>query len=149
MEIALFCFTGIRQIQFCPIKVQQIWFSWFVGLLEMSSTLGNPYCWLWLCRSISKSTSQHHQQNMIWGNLKFSRIVFGGRRCVPTEKSLRSVLSDIEKFECGINIFQKTWNWNLVISIKGVPLTTPHVRNQQIFQWICIQPQRVILEDGE
>ena len=119
IEIAWFCFRGPSQLQFWRIKVPKPRCSYFGDYWKCHrppKTIILDFGSLIFCRIILKYLKKsqtictkyyawkaHNLENRICWKRRVSEIPW-------------TVLSDLENLEYGINIFPRTWNWNLGIS---------------------------------
>ena len=94
---------------------------WIIGNAT-NCWLRLPYVWLWLCRStLRKARKWNMFSASIFRDLVISNVDLFGKDAY--RKSLRSVFSDPENLEYGIDLFKKTWSGNSVFS-KSIERTS-------------------------
>ena len=114
-------------------------FLWFLGLVEMSMTPQKPLSLTWDPPNYSTEfeEKQKHFREILFVEIseaQTSKLLQKTR----VGKSSRSVLSNLENLEYGINIFQKSWNEHLGFSIQlkeSVPQQGVLVQGRESVCW--------------
>ena len=123
MEIALFCFMGaFIKSNFDGLESPKLWFPGFVGLLELSPTLMNPYSWLWVHQIIQNNARKipNHFRNfsgsiIIWDCIFAVNTRAGNPWCslYQTSKVLNVGWHFCKSMRWTLGVFQLNWrNWN-------------------------------------